>query len=246
MKNIDIVTSQNVLIEYQLASVGERILAFFIDAAVLFFIILCWFQIGGLTAIFFSDDQFMTIFLFRFFPLLLVFAYFLLMEGFTGQTIGKKALGIKVVRLDGQEPAIGDYALRTLFHLVDVLLTSGLLAIILVAMSAKRQRVGDMAANTSVVKLNPSSVFTLSDILKIDSLESYEPIFPQVLLLKEDDMLIVKSVLARYRMYQNEAHANIAIETVRHLVTILDIKEYPRDNLSFLNTILKDYIVLTR
>jgi hypothetical protein len=188
----------------------------------------------------------MQMFLFGFFPLLFVFAYFLTMEGFTGQTLGKKALGIKVVRLDGQEPALGDYAIRTLFHLIDVLFTSGLLAIVLISFSAKKQRVGDMAANTSVVKLNPSSIFNLSDILKIDSLESYEPIFPQVLLLKEEDMLVVKSVLARYRMYQNEAHANIAIETVRHLVTILDIKEYPRDNLNFLNTILKDYIVLTR
>ncbi len=246
MKNIEIVTSQNVLIEYQLASVGERILAFFIDVALLFFLIYLWILVGRIAALGFENDHFMTLFLYGFFPLLIVFAYFLLMEGFTGQTLGKKALNIKVVRLDGQEPMLGDYAIRTLFHLVDVMFTSGLLAVVLVSVSAKRQRVGDMAANTSVVKLNPSSIFNLSDILKIDSLESYEPIFPQVLLLKEDDMLLVKSVLARYRMYQNEAHANIVIETVRHLVTVLDIKEYPRDNISFLNNILKDYIVLTR
>jgi uncharacterized RDD family membrane protein YckC len=245
MKNIEIITSQNVMIEYQLATVGDRILAFFIDAFVIAFGIFMWLSILS-RSLSYNDDYFLIVFLQRFAPLLGTFFYFLLMESFTGQTLGKKALSIKVVRLDGQEPMLGDYAIRTVFHLIDTLTSSGLLATVLVAATAKRQRIGDMAANTSVVKLNPANIFRLSDILQIDSLQNYEPVFPQVLQLREDDMLLIKNVLSRYRQYPNEAHNNAVVAAARQLTDILGMKNYPTDSVLFLNTLLKDYIVLTR
>jgi hypothetical protein len=36
------------------------------------------------------------------------------------------------------------------------------------------------------------------------------------------------------------------INTTNHLIEILGISNYPNDGVTFLNTILKDYIVLTR
>lgn len=81
-----------------------------------------------------------------------VFAYFVLMEGYMGQTVGKMLLGIKVVREDdGQVPGLSTAAIRTLLRLVDGLFFY-LVGFIIVLVSGKNQRLGDMLAHTLVVR----------------------------------------------------------------------------------------------
>ncbi len=85
--------------------------------------------------------------------LLIVFAYFTLMEGYRGQTVGKMLLGIKVIREDnGEVPGLKVAAIRTILRLIDVLPAAYLVGFIAVLISAKNQRLGDMAANTLVVR----------------------------------------------------------------------------------------------
>ena len=82
----------------------------------------------------------------------LAFAYYMLMEGYLGQTLGKMLLGIKVVREDtGGVPGLKAAAIRTVLRIVDGFL-SYLVAFIAVLASQKNQRLGDMAANTLVVR----------------------------------------------------------------------------------------------
>ncbi|HEX9512928.1 MAG TPA: RDD family protein [Puia sp.] len=70
------------------------------------------------------------------------------MEGKTGQTIGKKALAIRVIRKNGDPSTIGSSFVRHLFDCVDCFLLIG----ILVAVSnEKRARIGDLVAGTYVV-----------------------------------------------------------------------------------------------
>lgn len=81
----------------------------------------------------------------------LIAIYYVLMEGYLGQTLGKMALGIKVVREDtGEVPGLKAAIIRTLLRIVDGL-ASYLVAFIAVIVSGKRQRLGDMAAHTLVV-----------------------------------------------------------------------------------------------
>ncbi len=83
---------------------------------------------------------------------LLVFAYYALLEGYLGQTVGKMVTGIKVVsEATAATPGIGPAAIRTMLRLIDSLF-SYLVAFITVLASAKRQRLGDMAAHTLVVR----------------------------------------------------------------------------------------------
>ena len=78
--------------------------------------------------------------------------YFTLLEGYLGQTVGKMLLGIKVIREDnGEVPGLGTAALRTVLRIVDGLF-GYLVGFIAVMASAKRQRLGDMAAHTLVVR----------------------------------------------------------------------------------------------
>jgi uncharacterized RDD family membrane protein YckC len=82
----------------------------------------------------------------------LVFAYYILMEGYLGQTVGKMLLGIKVVREDnGEVPGVGGAAIRTVLRLIDGLFFY-LVAFISVLASGKNQRFGDMVAHTLVVR----------------------------------------------------------------------------------------------
>ena len=84
--------------------------------------------------------------------LVLVFAYYTLMEGYLGQTVGKMLLGIKVVREDaGEVPGLGGAAIRTALRIIDGLFLY-LVAFIAVLASGKNQRLGDMVAHTLVVR----------------------------------------------------------------------------------------------
>jgi uncharacterized RDD family membrane protein YckC len=81
----------------------------------------------------------------------LIAVYYVLMEGYLGQPIGKMVLGIKVVREgSGEVPGLKAATIRTLFRLVDGL-ASYAVALVAVLVTPKRQRLGDMAAHTFVV-----------------------------------------------------------------------------------------------
>jgi uncharacterized RDD family membrane protein YckC len=83
---------------------------------------------------------------------LIAFAYFALLEGYLGQTLGKMLLGIKVIREDsGEVPGIGAASIRTLLRIIDGLFAY-LVGFIAVLASSKRQRLGDMTAHTLVVR----------------------------------------------------------------------------------------------
>ena len=84
---------------------------------------------------------------------LFVIGYYVLLEGYLGQTVGKMATGIKVVsEATGTTPGIVAAAIRTLLRLIDGLFSYAV-AFITALASAKRQRLGDMAARTLVIRV---------------------------------------------------------------------------------------------
>ncbi len=82
------------------------------------------------------------------------FAYFTWLHGARGQTIGKMAVKIKVVREDGSKIDYVDAAVRTILLIIDAIpyVIPFLLGAILIWTSDKKQRLGDRAARTIVVK----------------------------------------------------------------------------------------------
>ncbi len=78
--------------------------------------------------------------------------YFILLEGYLGQTVGKMLLGIKVIREDTDDvPGLGAAAVRNVLRIIDGLFAY-LVGFVAILASAKRQRLGDMAAHTLVVR----------------------------------------------------------------------------------------------
>lgn len=246
-KFIEINTTQNVTIEYELAKLRERGLAWLLDIAIVLVGYFVFFQL--LHAIL-GDAMEETgwAMLVVLFPVLTYFLYNILFEIWNiGQTPGKMALSIKVVRLDGKDPEWSDVVLRAVMHLVDSLFSFSVIGAMLIKTTGKSQRLGDMAANTTVIKIQASQYqFRLQDILSISTLENYKPVYPQVRRLSERDMIFIKNVLSRMQRYPNQAHDEVVEDLVTHLMPILEIGQRPLQRVDFLKTLLKDYIVLTR
>lgn len=244
-KTIEIRTTQNVTIEYELAGLRERALAWMLDTTIIVFgyyllviLILSVFgDIGNWWGVFLGILSFLLYFLYHIFFEILR----------RGQSPGKMALGIKVVRLDGKDPEWSDVTLRALLQLVDSIFCLGLVGGLLIKTSSKAQRLGDMAANTTLIKLQSSGqTFRLADILSISSLQNYQPVYPQVRNLSERDMIFVKNALTRLNTYPNPAHEELVEDLVTKLMPLLGIQQRPLNRIEFLKTLLKDYIVLTR
>ena len=244
-KTIEIRTTQNVTIEYELAGLRERALAWMLDTAIIVFgyylmIILIMLVFGGMAdwwGVFFGVMVFLAYFL-----------YHILFEILKrGQSPGKMALGIKVVRLDGKDPEWSDVTLRALLQLVDSIFCLGIVGGLLIKTTAKAQRLGDMAANTTLIKLQSAyQAFRLADILSISSLQNYQPVYPEVRNLSERDMIFVKTALNRLSTYPNQAHEELIEDLVTRLMVLLGMEQRPFNRVEFLKTLLKDYIVLTR
>ncbi|QKY18851.1 RDD family protein [Halolamina sp. CBA1230] len=79
-------------------------------------------------------------------------AYFVYTEGAYGQTLGKRAVGLVVVTEDGEPIGYGDALVRNVLRVVDALPAFFLLGAVLIVVTDRGQRVGDLAAETVVVE----------------------------------------------------------------------------------------------
>ncbi|MGQ1909248.1 RDD family protein [Marinifilum sp. RC60d5] len=189
MSKINIETSQNVQLNFPVASVGERMVAYLLDMV---FIGVCFMFCGLLFGA--LGEEYVMIFVIMI-PFLF---YSLLFELFMGgQTPGKKIMKIKVYKIDGDSADFISYLIRWMFRLVDIGLTNGIAAILTIVIGEKGQRVGDILAKTTVVKLNRK--LSLSNTILSDIPENYELVFSEVKKLKDNDLELFKQVVEKLK-----------------------------------------------
>ena len=241
MKIIEIKTTQNVVLQYELADLRERILAFMIDFISLFFALgLLSMTLGFIFSGIAANILIVLMFcVFIFYSL----AFEVLNNG---QSLGKMAMRIQVIKTTQGRPSFTDYAARWVFRLVDIYFSLGGIACILIASSTKSQRIGDIVANTAVVKLIPEMNLNLNDILNIHAQTEYKPEFLQAKQLLESDVLLIKHTLQRYSRYGNNAHAEALSMLAQKIAGVLHLERVPMDDRRFLETVFKDYVMLTR
>lgn len=243
MRTIDITTTQNVTIQYELSALKDRFLAWLIDIAIIIGAMIFLSIVLGIALQNSSDGDWVFMLV-----LALVFTLYTLVSEIlmNGQTLGKKALNLKVVKLNGKEPTLSDYLIRWMFRSVDIYASAGSVGALLVSASGKSQRLGGLLSNTTVVKVKPVVVFTLGDILRIDTVENYTPQYPDVRHFAEEDMLLIKTAIDRWRKYPNVAHQKALFELNKKMAGELGLTEIPKESYAFLRTLVSDYIVLTR
>lgn len=239
MKSIEFENTQGINMQYTLASVVERGFAWLIDAIVygLFVMILAIIMQPE------TDDESM------FFIIAVVlppfFFYTVLMEWLNdGRSLGKMALGLKVVRVDGRPVKVYDFLMRWMFRWLDIYMTFGALSAVMVSATVRGQRLGDMLADTTVIQTRSGRI-SLKRVLKLGSLNKYVPKYPQVVQLDEAQMMLVKEVISRNRKVKSEGNRKSLSNAAQRLRLILEIDDDIADH-NLLATLVKDYITLTR
>lgn len=142
-----IVTPQGVVLDLETAGVGHRGLARFLDVAV----------VAAVAGIFAAIGEFMGGTVGLVFQLitgfLTIFGYPVVAETFfRGRTIGKAAVGLRVVTLEAGPIGFREAIIRSLFQLLDLLVSFGAVALICGMLTSRSQRVGDLAAGTFVIR----------------------------------------------------------------------------------------------
>ncbi len=236
MNKIEIRTAHNINIQYTLATVWDRILAWIIDTLIL----LLFSSLVGVLA---SLSE--LIFYIILFPV--ISFYHLFMEiVLNGQSLGKKLFKIKVVSLDGQNPEKQDYLLRWTFRLIDITLTAGSCASILILSGTRNQRIGDILANTTVIKLQSAQTSSLASIKQIGQ-KVYVPKYPALRSYNDKDMLLVKQALIRFKKYPTDKNRGLLDHLAEDIIAFLRLDPTQIGSKSvFLKQVLEDYIFLTR
>ncbi len=81
----------------------------------------------------------------------LALLYYFLSEAISGRTLGKRLLGVRVAAAGGGRAGAGQIAVRTVFRLIDGIGFYLIGLIVVLATGKRRQRLGDLAARTTVV-----------------------------------------------------------------------------------------------
>ncbi|WP_029904407.1 RDD family protein [Prevotella sp. 10(H)] len=239
---IEVQTTQNVTIDYETAGVGKRILAYLLDWIFIIVWVVGWFWIMGMVASVALnsalDGEITAILLIViiFFPVLF---YDLLFETLNkGQSPGKMIMKIRVVNVDGTAPTSSSFLIRWLFRLVDFSMTKGFLAVIMVAVTKKSQRLGDMLAGTTVVDLNLNSRNRELSITDLDFHEDYKVSYVDVLdKLSDKDIQTITSIIEDQRMRDSDYFNQRLAERIKSITGY----KYDGPDRVFLRKVVSDY-----
>lgn len=239
---IEVQTTQNVTIDYEIANIGKRILAYLIDWVVIMIWFFGWLWILstvgrlGLGTAFDGDVTAIFIWIILFCPILF---YDFLFERFNhGQSLGKLALKIRVVNVDGTAPTTASFLVRWLFRLVDFIITYGFVGVIMVAVSKKSQRLGDLLAGTTVIDLRLNAGNRELSITDLDFHEDYKVSYPDLLdKLSDRDIQTIMSIIEDRRMRDSEYFNQRLAERIKSITGY----DYEGADKVFLKKIVSDY-----
>lgn len=253
MSNVQISTPFNISLEFEIAPFYKRLLAYFLDLSILvmYAVFMRFFLYDGLqlNGEFSVGIDILVISL----PMLL---YHLICEiSFHGQSLGKMAMGIRVMSLEGGDPTLSQYLLRWFFRVWEwplvfsfvlpgfqimlqllVVGVFGVVVIIIIAVTEKNQRLGDLAANTAIVNTKIQSSIHDTVFMEITQ-KNYEILFPQVLKLSDRDINTIKSVLNQAYKTNNYEMAHSIAARIKNVLKVENDLEVD----IFLERLIADY-----
>jgi len=149
---LTVVTPEGVLLEFRAAGVGSRLLAAAIDLFCQFMALMVLIFVFALALVVVNETAGV---------ILLVVVVFLIVYGYPaatetlwdGRTLGKAALGIRVITTEGGPVGFRHAAIRAMLATVDFWFPpGGLIALTSALVTQRSQRLGDLAAGTIVVR----------------------------------------------------------------------------------------------
>lgn len=236
MEQFQIETAQNISIDQNTAHLGDRMLAFIIDTLiiVIYYVLMVWL----LLALDIEPNDQWAIYMVLGLP---AFLYYFLMETFMdGKTIGKYFMQIRVVKLDGTKPGFTNFFVRWILRIIDISLSSGGLAVLTILIRGKGQRIGDIAAGTTVI--SEKKRVLLKDTLLRELPTDYVPKFPQVTVFKDAEMQTIKNL---YDDAKRNGNHNVIISLADRIKKVTEIST-DLTPIEFVNIVIKDYSFYTQ
>ncbi|GAB1309375.1 RDD family protein [Urechidicola sp. KH5] len=231
MNNFQIETAQNVTLNQNVANLSTRIGAYIIDALIIsvyYLIIILAFNAMNLDFI----ESWAIGLIFMLPPMFYSLIFEIL---WNGQTPGKRTNHIRVVKLDGSKPTMGSYLTRWLLRIIDISLASGSIAILTILFNGKGQRLGDIAAGTTVISLKPQK--QLRKKIWVELPENYVPTYPQVTILTDKDLQTITDI---YRKGIKPGNQEVLAKLQIKISDMLDVQPKLSSG-DFIKTIIKDY-----
>lgn len=264
MANLIVKTTFNTKLNLDTDSLAKRIFAFAIDFGVIFLYIIfiswvmSWFDID-LGGTFKADADRIAWGWISLLSLPILF-YTLFSEVISGgYTLGKYAVGTKVVKISGFQPTFVDFFIRWIFRMVDIyffliisivaggaisrifsVYTIGLVGIIVITRSKRGQRLGDVVAGTSVIKSKVQHSMNITILKELSA--DYKPLYTQVLKLSDNDARIIKET---YESARKMNDYKLIRKLVVKLETVMNIKNESDPNV-FIERVLKDFNYYTQ
>jgi uncharacterized RDD family membrane protein YckC len=151
---LEVETADHVVLRYDLAGAGTR------GAAALVDVLVSLLMVFGLSVVAVIVGAALPVALSRQLAGLAAFVilaswvfYFVLLEWlWNGQTIGKRRSGLRVIGADGEPARFTAVLIRNLVRLVDFLPAYYALGVVVIFLTPRSQRLGDLAAGTYVVR----------------------------------------------------------------------------------------------
>ncbi|NLO06079.1 MAG: RDD family protein [candidate division WS1 bacterium] len=155
-ERVNLQAPEQVEVTYELAGLGSRFIAAVVDLAIVALIVIllalsAWIirmrlsgqtEVAGVTAIIVLASS-----------LLVYIAYYVYYEvAVEGKTPGKNQAGLRVISTDGGSISFEQAAVRNILRIVDMLPISYAAGAISILVSARNQRLGDLASGAMVVK----------------------------------------------------------------------------------------------
>lgn len=236
MEQFQIETAQNISIDQNTAHLGDRMLAFIIDTLILviYYVLMIWL----LLALDVDPGDQWAIYMLIGLP---AFLYYLLLETFMdGKTIGKSFMQLRVVKLDGTKAGFSSYFVRWILRIIDVSISSGGIAVFTILIRGKGQRVGDIAAGTTVIS-EKKRIF-LKDTLLRELPQDYSPKFPQVTIFKDNEMQTIKNL---YDNAKRNGNHNVVLSLSNRIKKVTEIST-DLQPIDFVDIVIKDYNYYTQ
>jgi uncharacterized RDD family membrane protein YckC len=236
MEQFQIETAQNISISQNTAHLGERILAYLIDGLIIAAYIIVVVLI--LLSLDYEMEDEWALYLVMNLP---AFLYPVLLETFMdGKTIGKSLMKLRVVKLDGSKPNFSSYLVRWVLRIFDISLSSGGVAILTILMRGKGQRIGDIAAGTTVI--SEKKRVSVKDTLLQELADDYKPQFPQVTVFKDRDMQTIKEL---YTSAKRKGNHNVILSLSNRIKDVTQIKTDLKP-IEFVSVVIDDYSYYTQ
>ena len=205
-----VVTPEAVPLELAPAGIGSRFLALGIDWSVQAALSLA--LLLGLTPLLDDATSGVGLAVLLVLGTLVIFGYPVVLETlWRGRTIGKAALGLRVVTVEGGQVGLRHALIRAALGVIDFAATTGSAALISALATRRVQRLGDLAAGTLV--LRERSALRAPDAVAFGAppgLEAYASSL-DVSALAPEDYLAVRSFLLRARGLRPQARYSLAV-----------------------------------